>query len=43
MNGVMRDAATRLLHGAACWRADGTPVGLSGGPAWMEDASPARW
>jgi gamma-glutamyltranspeptidase/glutathione hydrolase len=43
MNGVMRDAATGLLHGAACWRADGTPVGLSGGPAWMEDAGLARW
>ena len=43
MNGVMRDAATSLLHGAACWRADGTPVGISGGPAWMEDTGLARW
>jgi gamma-glutamyltranspeptidase/glutathione hydrolase len=32
MNGVLIDEAG-LLHGAACWRADGAPVGLSGGPA----------
>jgi len=32
MNGVVRDAAG-LMHGAACWRADGTPMGLSGGQA----------
>jgi gamma-glutamyltranspeptidase/glutathione hydrolase len=31
MNGVMCDPDTGLLHGAACWRADGTPVALSGG------------
>jgi gamma-glutamyltranspeptidase / glutathione hydrolase len=31
MNGVFRDPATGLLHGAACWRADGTPIGMSGG------------
>jgi gamma-glutamyltranspeptidase/glutathione hydrolase len=31
MNGVLRDPVTGLLHGAACWRADGTPVALSGG------------
>jgi gamma-glutamyltranspeptidase/glutathione hydrolase len=31
MNGVLVDAPTGLLHGAACWRADGTPVGMSGG------------
>ena len=31
MNGVLRDPSTGLLHGAACWRADGTPIGLSGG------------
>jgi gamma-glutamyltranspeptidase/glutathione hydrolase len=43
MNGVMRDAATGLLHGAACWRADGTPVGISGGGAWMEDTIPSWW
>ena len=31
MNGVLRDPRTGLLRGAACWRADGTPVGMSGG------------
>jgi gamma-glutamyltranspeptidase/glutathione hydrolase len=36
MNGVMRDADSGLLHGAACWRADGTPVGVSGGYATVE-------
>lgn len=30
MNGVLVDEAGRL-HGAACWRADGTPLGMSGG------------
>jgi gamma-glutamyltranspeptidase/glutathione hydrolase len=30
MNGVSRDAVGRL-HGAACWRADGSPAGYSGG------------
>ena len=33
MNGVMRDPETGLLHGGACWRADGTPIGVSGGGA----------
>jgi len=33
MNGVLRDPKTGLLHGGACWRADGTPVGISGGNA----------
>jgi gamma-glutamyltranspeptidase / glutathione hydrolase len=32
MNGVLRDAEG-MLHGAACWRADGVPLGVSGGPA----------
>jgi gamma-glutamyltranspeptidase/glutathione hydrolase len=31
MNGVLRDPDTRLLHGGACWRADGTAMGVSGG------------
>ncbi len=35
MNGVLRDGAG-LLHGAACWRADGSPIGLSGGPATLD-------
>lgn len=33
MNGVMFEASTGLIHGAACWRADGAPVGISGGAA----------
>jgi gamma-glutamyltranspeptidase/glutathione hydrolase len=32
MNGVRVDD-DGWLHGAACWRADGVPIGLSGGPA----------
>jgi gamma-glutamyltranspeptidase/glutathione hydrolase len=31
MNGVLVDPQSGLLRGAACWRADGTPVGMSGG------------
>lgn len=34
MNGVLIDD-DGLLHGAACWRADGSPAGLSGGLARM--------
>jgi gamma-glutamyltranspeptidase/glutathione hydrolase len=30
MNGILRDEKG-LLHGGACWRADGTPMGISGG------------
>ncbi|MBM3939281.1 MAG: gamma-glutamyltransferase, partial [SAR202 cluster bacterium] len=41
MNGVQVDEATGLLMGAACWRGDGSPVGLSGGFAnrskWLDD------
>jgi gamma-glutamyltranspeptidase/glutathione hydrolase len=33
MNGIQFDAATGVLTGAACWRADGAPAALSGGPA----------
>lgn len=33
MNGILFDGPRGLLHGAACWRADGAPVALSGGPA----------
>jgi gamma-glutamyltranspeptidase/glutathione hydrolase len=32
MNGVLVDGEG-WLHGAACWRADGVPIGISGGPA----------
>jgi len=33
MNGILFDHAAGVMHGAACWRADGAPIGLSGGPA----------
>ena len=33
MNGVQFDHEAGLIHGAACWRADGSPAGISGGPA----------
>jgi len=36
MNAVLVDA-DGLLHGAADWRADGAPVGISGGPARLTD------
>src|SRR6202165_984458 len=32
MNGVLVDE-NGWLHSAACWRADGVPIGISGGPA----------
>ena len=32
MNGVLLDSAG-LLHGTACWRSDGVPIGVSGGTA----------
>jgi hypothetical protein len=38
MSGVLLDEAGRR-HGAACWRADGVPVGLSGGPALPLESS----
>ncbi|MCW3979045.1 MAG: gamma-glutamyltransferase [Candidatus Bathyarchaeota archaeon] len=31
MNGVLVDPSTGLMHCGACWRADGTPMGVSGG------------
>ncbi|MEX1159183.1 MAG: gamma-glutamyltransferase [Thermomicrobiales bacterium] len=44
MNGVMRDPQSGLLRGAACWRADGAPMGFSGGDALVEgDAVKAMW
>ena len=33
MNGIIVDPVTGLMHGGACWRADGSPMGVSGGPA----------
>lgn len=44
MNGILRDPASGMLHGAACWRADGAPMGFSGGDARQEqDTGPAMW
>lgn len=42
MNGIMRrdDGA---LEGAACWRADGAPMGYSGGDGLVEHGGPAMW
>jgi gamma-glutamyltranspeptidase/glutathione hydrolase len=34
MNGIIINQNTGYLHGGACWRADGVPVGLSGGLAY---------
>jgi len=36
MNAVMVDHQTGLMTGAACWRADGSPAGMSGGGANSE-------
>ena len=33
MNGVAFDPQSGPMHGAACWRADGSPAALGGGPA----------
>jgi gamma-glutamyltranspeptidase/glutathione hydrolase len=41
MNGVMMDPDTGLLHGGACWRADGTPMGVSGGGAAKKAMEPS--
>ncbi|HET9017765.1 MAG TPA: gamma-glutamyltransferase [Thermomicrobiaceae bacterium] len=41
MNGVLVDPETGLLHGAACWRADGAPMGFSGGDAIVENMQAA--
>jgi gamma-glutamyltranspeptidase/glutathione hydrolase len=43
MNGILRHP-DGMLEGAACWRADGAPMGYSGGDAVMEeDAGKAMW
>jgi gamma-glutamyltranspeptidase / glutathione hydrolase len=39
MNGILRDRTTGMLHGAACWRADGVPLGFSGGDAIVDEES----
>lgn len=33
MNGILVHPGTGLFHGAACWRADGVPMGYAGGDA----------
>jgi len=42
MNGLMR-RPDGLIEGAACWRADGAPMGYSGGDAIVEGSEPAMW
>jgi gamma-glutamyltranspeptidase/glutathione hydrolase len=39
MNGVLRDDKG-MLHGGACWRSDGTPMGISGGKTRAELLKP---
>ncbi|MBE0632951.1 gamma-glutamyltransferase, partial [Candidatus Bathyarchaeota archaeon] len=39
MNGVLRDE-NGMLHGGACWRADGTAMGISGGKTVTELLEP---
>ncbi len=44
MNGILVDPETGAMSGAACWRADGAPMGFSGGDARVDsDASNAMW
>jgi gamma-glutamyltranspeptidase / glutathione hydrolase len=44
MNGIIVSPETGIMEGAACWRADGAPMGFSGGNAVVEsDGSPAMW
>lgn len=43
MNGILRHA-DGMIEGSACWRADGAPIGYSGGDAVIEeDASRGAW
>lgn len=37
MNGILREPETGMLLGAACWRADGVPMGFSGGDAIVDE------
>jgi len=44
MNGILIDQDSGVMHGAACWRADGAPMGFSGGDGRIEgDAAKAMW
>ncbi|MEO8539138.1 MAG: gamma-glutamyltransferase [bacterium] len=42
MNGILR-REDGMLEGAACWRADGAPMGYSGGDAIVEGSELAMW
>jgi gamma-glutamyltranspeptidase/glutathione hydrolase len=37
MNGLLRHGGSGLIEGAACWRADGAPIGYSGGDGLVEE------
>ena len=37
MNGLMYDKENGMIQGAACWRADGAPMGFSGGEGLIPD------
>jgi gamma-glutamyltranspeptidase/glutathione hydrolase len=39
MNGISWNAETGIMEGVACWRADGAPMGFSGGDATMQSDS----
>ena len=39
MNGIRFDSETGMMEGVACWRADGAPMGYSGGDATLPDES----
>ena len=39
MNGI-QFTPDGLIHGAACWRADGSPAALGGGPAFFSGKIP---
>jgi gamma-glutamyltranspeptidase/glutathione hydrolase len=44
MNGIRFDPDTGMMEGVACWRADGAPMGFSGGDATLPDgAEDAMW
>jgi gamma-glutamyltranspeptidase/glutathione hydrolase len=42
MSAILVDPETGLLHGGSCWRADGAPIGLSGGGARLVEETPWR-
>ncbi|MEA2595482.1 MAG: gamma-glutamyltranspeptidase / glutathione hydrolase [Thermomicrobiales bacterium] len=42
MSAILIDPETGMLHGGSCWRADGAPVGLSGGGARLVAETPWR-